>query len=228
MGTQQLTGLNRNLPLAALTAFLLFTQRAIVHSQGFTFVTNNGTITITGYIDSGSSVTIPDTINGLPVTTIAAYAFPEDGSLTNVMIGNGITNIGDCAFCDCTSLSAINVSASNSCYSSVNGILFDRGMTTLIQYPASKTGSCYAVPNGVIDIGDAAFYHTFALTNVTIPRGAKSIGLEAFYDCINLTNLAIPDTITTVGSWAFWSCGFVNITIPYSVKTLEVLLFFTA
>ena len=42
---------------------------AAVQAQ-FTYTTNNGTITITGYTGSGGAVTIPGTINGLPVTSI--------------------------------------------------------------------------------------------------------------------------------------------------------------
>ena len=36
----------------------------------YTYTTNNGTITITGYTGPGGAVTIPGTINGLPVTSI--------------------------------------------------------------------------------------------------------------------------------------------------------------
>ena len=53
--------------------FLLMVP-AVVQAQ-FNYVINNGAITITGYTGSGGAVTIPDTINGLPVTSIGYYAF---------------------------------------------------------------------------------------------------------------------------------------------------------
>jgi len=66
-----------------------------------TYATNNGAITIIGCIDSVSAVTIPGTINGLPVTEIGGYAFFNCRSLTNVTIPNSVTKIGDSAFTFC-------------------------------------------------------------------------------------------------------------------------------
>ena len=47
---------------------------AVVQAQ-FTFTTNNGAITITGYTGPGGNVTIPDTTNGYPVTSIGSVRF---------------------------------------------------------------------------------------------------------------------------------------------------------
>jgi hypothetical protein len=74
----------------------------------FTYMITNGTITITGYIGRGGSVAIPDTINGLPVTTIGASAFYSCTGLTSVTIPNSVTSIGDGAFGNCTSLTALH------------------------------------------------------------------------------------------------------------------------
>ena len=70
----------------------------------FTFVTNSGAITITGYTGSGGNVTIPSTTNGYPVTTIGASAFNHQGTLTNLTIPNSVTSIGDHAFEFCSGL----------------------------------------------------------------------------------------------------------------------------
>ena len=86
-------------------------------SYGFTFITNNGAITITGYITgsdvggpggySGGDVIIPDTINGLPVTSIGALAFYDFNSLTSITIPNSVTMIGYAAFFSCTRLTSV-------------------------------------------------------------------------------------------------------------------------
>ena len=75
----------------------------------FTWTTNNGTITITGYTGPGGAVTIPSTINGLPVTSIGDRAFLNCYSLTSVTIGSSVTSIGDYAFYDCTSLTSVTI-----------------------------------------------------------------------------------------------------------------------
>jgi hypothetical protein len=70
------------------------------------------TVTITGYTGTGGAVTIPETIEGFPVTLIGDQAFFRCGSLTSVIIPNQVTSIGDAAFIGCTGL--VNVSIPSS------------------------------------------------------------------------------------------------------------------
>ena len=96
-------------------------QSVVVQAQ-FILTTNNGTIEIAGYSGPGGNVTIPDTINGLPVTSIGIEAFNFIYTLSTVTIPGSITNVGIAAFGNCTNLLAITVDAQNSAYSSVDGI----------------------------------------------------------------------------------------------------------
>src|SRR5665213_1122621 len=75
---------------------------AVAQGQ-FTFTTNNGAITITGYTGFGGDVVIPDSTNGYPIVSIGDSAFDFSRNLTSVTIPNGVTSIGD-AFDWCTSL----------------------------------------------------------------------------------------------------------------------------
>ena len=75
----------------------------------FTFTTNaDNTITITGYTGSNGVVMIPGTIADLPVTSIGDWAFYAT-SVTNVLIPDSVTNIGDGAFFDCESLTNVTI-----------------------------------------------------------------------------------------------------------------------
>ena len=76
-----------------LPLLLVLMLPAVVQAQ-FTFTTNNGTITIIGYAGPGGAVTIPDTINGCPVTAIGTNAFYDCFSLTRVTIPSNVTGIG--------------------------------------------------------------------------------------------------------------------------------------
>jgi len=134
-----------------LLLLLLLTLPAAVQAQ-YHYLTKNGAITITPYNCFSGAMTIPSTINGLPVTSIGHQAFQSCTSLTSVTIPNSVTNIGDYAFSGCTSLSAITVEALNSFYSSVDGVLFNKSQTMLMQYPGGKAGS-YTIPNSVTSIG---------------------------------------------------------------------------
>jgi hypothetical protein len=177
-----------------LPLLLLFTLPAVVQAQ-FTYTTNDGTITITGYTGSGGAVTIPDTITGLPVTSIASYAFDYCYSLTIVTIGTNVTSIGIAPFYSCASLSAIMVDTLNMFYSSVDGVLFDKSTNTLIQYPGGKTGG-YTVPNSVTSIGVVAFASSTNLTSVTIPNSVTNIGSYAFSPCTSLSAITV-DTLNS-------------------------------
>jgi hypothetical protein len=75
----------------------------------YAYTTTNGTITITGYNGPGGSVTIPEAINGVPVSLIGNSAFAGCTSLTAVTIGNRVTSIGGSTFQNCTSLTSVTI-----------------------------------------------------------------------------------------------------------------------
>ena len=115
----------------------------------FDCTTINGAITITGYAGPGGAVTIPGTIEGQPVTGIGELAFvrcasvtsvaiPE--SITSVKVPSSVTSIGFQAFAYCGSLAAIAVDGLNPIYSSLDGVLFDKNRTMLIQRHPSQCG----------------------------------------------------------------------------------------
>lgn len=90
----------------ALVRITLITQA----QNELTYSTNNGAVTVTGYVGSSGAVTnivIPDTAGSYPVVSIGSIAFYSCYNLTNVTIGNNVTNIARSAFGDCTSLTNI-------------------------------------------------------------------------------------------------------------------------
>ncbi len=190
----------------------------------FTYTTNNGAITITSYNGPGGAVTIPDTINGYPVVSIGTNAF-QSSTVTSIAIPDNVTNIGDQAFWYCYRLTAITVDAQHSVYSSVDGVLFDKSQTTLIQYPGGNAGS-YAIPDSVTNIGNGAFAVCSTLTNVIIPGSVTSIEDYAFYDCFSLTGMTIGNGVTSIGNYAFSDCyDLTDITISNRVTSIGDLAF---
>ena len=206
------TNLLRGFGVLQLWLFVLALPAAV--QAQFNYVTNEqGTITITGGCTSGA-VTIPSTINGLPVTSIGGYAFVDCTSLTSVTIPDSVTSIEDYAFLDCTSLTSVTIPDS---VTSIGAGAFDH-CTSL---------TSITIGNGVTSIGAGAFSGCSSLTNVTIPDGVTSIGWAAFSGCSSLTNVTIPDSVTSIPGYAFVDCtSLTSVTIPDSVISIGESAFY--
>lgn len=82
----------------------------VVPSEGdFSYVINNGEVTITSYTGSASNVEIPSQIEGLPVTVIENYAFENCGYITEIVIPNSVETIGEGTFSGCSSLEEVTI-----------------------------------------------------------------------------------------------------------------------
>ncbi len=140
------------------------------------------------------------------VTSLGVEVFYGCTNLTSLMIPSSVTSLDE-AFYGCTSLTAILVDPLNPAYASVDGILFNKDQTRLIQCPAGKNVNNYMVPKGVTSIRDQAFYGCAYLTGVSIPDGLTRIGSYAFGDCTSLTNATLGNSVTRIDTMAFSWCS---------------------
>ncbi|SHJ12322.1 Listeria/Bacterioides repeat-containing protein [Clostridium cavendishii DSM 21758] len=190
-------------------------------AKGFTWQSDDGiTYSITGYNGSDTNITIPSSIDGHTVTSIANNAF-KNKALTNVIIPDTVTSIGGFAFYYCSSL--VNISIPNSVTSIGDSAFAYCTSLPSITLPTnlSNIGNCtfqdckaftgITIPDSVKSIGIYAFLECNSLASITIPSGVTSIGEGAFKDCKSLKSVIMPDSVTSVGNYLFYNCQLLSI-----------------
>ena len=146
-------------------------------------------------------------IIGEDVTEIGEFAFQECDALTSIIIPNNIVSIGHGAFFNCTNLREILVEPTNVSFSSIEGVLFNKDQTSLIQYPIGKEGISYSLPNNVIRIMGGAFKDCKNIFSITLNNNLAELEEEAFYQCSGLTSIEIPNNVKSIGWAAFYKCN---------------------
>ena len=127
------------------------------------------------------SVVIPNS-----VTEIGESAFREINNSMTVTIGSGVTSIGTQLVC-LSLCSAINVSANNSTYKSIDGVLYSKDGKELLIYPYGKEGKNFVIPDSVETIRYGAFDYQAYLENLTLGAKVKLIECYSFFDFSSVT-----------------------------------------
>ncbi len=177
-----------------------------------------------------SSFTIPDC-----VTDIDDFAFLGCSKLTNIVIPNSVTRIGE-TFDGCQELmfneyeNGLYLGNDENPYLAF--VRANEEEITSIKFGESTRIICKSalmwqseltsviIPETVISISDEAFSGCFGLANITIPNSVISIGDRAFGNCENLKSVTIPNSVTSIGNEAFSGSGLASITISDSVISI--------
>ena len=145
------------------------------------------------------------TISGTSMPGYQAYGYDKDkapwckdrDNIKKIVIEDGVTNIGDNAFFECSACASVTIPSS---VTSIGNEAFYR---------------CYSlisveIPNSVTSIGYWAFGGCSGLTSIEIPNSVTSIETSTFSGCFGLTSVEIPNSVTSIGDYAFYNC--VNLT----------------
>ena len=129
--------------------------------------------------------------------------------LTKLVIPDGITKIGACAFSNCTQLTSISIPKGVK----IIGESAFRGCSGV---------SSVIIPGSVTEIGDFAFADCTAMTKLTLPTGLKNVGLGAFRECTALREVVIPSGMKAVETDMFDGCTSLKaVYIPKSVTSIR-------
>jgi hypothetical protein len=133
--------------------------------------------------------------------SLLVYPCGRQGAYT---VPKSVAYIENSAFSGAAGLTSIMAAPDNAHFSSVDGVLFNKDKTVLIQYPEGKPDDSCTIPNSVTGIRksefkhfirdwkkDGAFYPCRYLKAVTIPGGLAEIEIEEFLYCDNLTSINV-------------------------------------
>ena len=192
--------------------------------------------TITKYTGTASELDIPGTVENVPVTAVAEWAFAKNETLTKVILPDSITEIGNSAFSLCAKLTSVT---------------FPANLKTIGNNAFSSCGELLAaeLKNGVTSIGNGTFSSCSKLASITIPKSVTSIGEAAFRSTAWLAaqqaknslvifnhilidgttasgDVVVPDTVTGICNQAFIGCkNMTSIRLPAGLKNLNDDLF---
>lgn len=159
--------------------------------------------------------TIPSTVKTIDYGAISGIR-----NLRSITIPESVEELYDMPFSSCSSLSTIQVDANNLNYASLNGVLFNKEMTILIEAPMKKSG-IFEVPATVSYISDYAFSGNKMIDEIILPQNLDSIGINAFFGCENLNSLLLPDNLKEIHTGAFNSCSQIQrVMVPLGVDSL--------
>ncbi len=211
-------------------------------STGYVYQVNSDkTITITGYEGTNTNLTIPSTIDGKKVTTIAEKAFYENKKLQKVVISEGITTVKGAAFYGCKKLSEVSLPST---ITSLDGYYGGIGIfenCELLQTVTIKQGSkavsmgsymfknckslqSITIPKNYVKIGNECFAYCGNLTGFTWNGDASkelNIDSDAFYECKSLKAANIPEGVVGIGNGAFYNCAaLTSVSIPSTMEKI--------
>ena len=197
-------------------------QSAFSNCLALTTVDMPKNLKIISYCAFAHCESLVDIVIPESVTTIDWQAFLACTSLKEINIPKNVTSKYDRTFLMCESLESINVSSENTIFASIDGVLLNKDMTELIQYPCGKKDIKYTIPDGVKYITSSAFSHANYIEEVLFPDTMIAIDSMAFRYCDSIKSVKLPNSVTALGYESFYECiSLENVVLSESMTRVE-------
>lgn len=156
------------------------------------YVVENNEATCIGPVSSMlQKAEIQAEYEGAPVTAIRAGAFKDCIALRQVDIPASVKKIPDGTFVGCDNLEKINLLGESQSFKLVDGNLYNKNGTKLIQYILGKTATTFTLPGNVTQVANFAFASAKNLQEVIIGNDVERLGLGMLYSS-NVKTLTVP------------------------------------
>lgn len=144
------------------------------------------------------------------VTEIGKDVFQGCVGLTNVMIPDSVKKIGTWSFYMCKGLKNVDIPANTEIgdssfrQSGLEQVTVSGG--SVGNYAFHRIDNLKKISINCETIGEEAFSGCDYLTDITLGENVKTLGDKAFYTCDALERVEIPSTVTDIGEKTFYSC----------------------
>ena len=156
------------------------------------------------------------------MTSIGDYAFNGYTGLASITIPNSVTSIGDYTFYRCSSLMSITIPNS---VTSIGGGAFYNCKNLKEVHITDIAAWCGIVfkswDSNPLSYANDLYVNDALVTDLAIPNSVTSIGECAFYGYTGLTSVTIPNSVTSIGDGAFDECSsLTSVTISNGVTSI--------
>jgi len=201
---------------------------------------NGGKLSITDCSTSAyGNITVPDKIEGFPVTSIKTKAFENCKMITGIFIPDSVTEMGDAILTGCTGLLELEIPYLDSVFAKLfNEVQYEISDDVVPHSLKKVTVNSGIIPNGafrqcnsisivvlgdkVTAIGEYAFYWCNSITRVTVGNDATIIGAYAFQNCVSLTKVTLGSSVDVIENSAFKDCvSLLEIVITNNVTKIN-------
>ena len=188
----------------------------------------DGYVYISGYTGFDSKITIPPTLEDLPVVGIASNAFENNQNLSEVVIPSNVTYIGYRAFAG-SSITKITVPATvktiamrwgdwGSCQTfkdctKLKSVVFNAGNINEELFSGCTALTTVKLGSSTKSISSSAFLNCSSLSSINL-NNVTSINTEAFAGCNALKSVTLGNNLGFLGYRAFAESGLTSVTVP--------------
>ena len=166
---------------------VLYSAEDYLDTENLTFDAETGSIT--GYNGMNTRLTIPESIDGVPVKAIGKRALWEDPLLGYVTLPEGLEYVGEDAFSITDTLKYVE-------FPSTLKTIDKKGFS-------SYRGFRLDLPDSLEYIGEEAFSYFSVETDLIIPEGVKKLGPGAFSAASRLQRVFLPSSLEKIGDNCF-------------------------
>jgi len=184
----------------------------LVTDNGLTLkLKDNNTYAIVSCSGESTNLIIPETHNGIKITSISTGSFDNCNSITKISIPSTIAAIETGALKGCTNLIEIEIPFVGSDLNGTKSGRFDYIFGDAVPHSLEKV-----IITGGTKISMRAFENCSYLEYIILPDSLTEVGTEAFKNCSGLDSIAIPDGVTKMGDYILKGCSSIkSITIPF-------------